>query len=120
MDLNLGLVPAFLTKLVGAPPLAFATQDAVILALLVGLGVGLGMAVGPSARRLVRRRRGAAGQAQDEALRDPIRRSRAGLGEDPIVMALGVRDDEAARARRRRRTIGAGLHTPPGESPPPT
>jgi len=120
MDPDIGLhVTATLAALPGAPPLAFAAEDALLVALLVGLGAAVGLAVGAGATWLLRRRREAVKPPPDRVERRPIRPSRAQLTEDPIVVALGIGHDEAERARRRRRRIGAGLHTPPNDSPPP-
>ena len=116
----LSIIPATDAALIGAPSFAFTAEDGLLVALLVGLGVAIGMVASAAATRLLRRRR-AAGQRRDEApVRRQVRRSRAGMSEDPIVMALGISQDEDVRARRRQRPIGAGLHTPPGDSPPPT
>ena len=114
MDPDIAPLSATLAALLGAPLLAFTSADAI----LVGLGVVVGLAVGAGATRFVQHRRSA--EEPPELERRPIRPSRAGLAEDPIVVALGVKDDEAVRARRRRRPIGTGLHAPPGDSPPPT
>jgi len=119
MDPDIGLTfPATVAAaLAGAPPLAFAAADAPFVALLVALGVAVGVVIGAGATHLMHRRRDAS--RPDEVVRSPIRRSRAGHTEDPIVVAL-VGGDNDARARRRRRPIGSGMHRPPGESPPPT
>lgn len=119
MDPGILPIPAIAAALTGAPPLAFATADALVVALIVGVGAGAGLVARAVTARVVRHRRGAAHSLAD-AERRPIQPSRVGLAEDPIVTALGVGGDEAVRARRRRRPIGSGLHTPPGESPPPT
>jgi hypothetical protein len=118
MDPDIGLhVAATLAALPGAPPFAFAAEDALLVTLLVGLGA----AVGAGGTWLLRRRREAVRPPPDDVERRPIRPSRVELTEDPIVVALGIGLDQAERARRRRRRpIGAGLHTPPNDAPPPT
>jgi hypothetical protein len=113
-------VPAILAALLEAPLPAFMAEDALLVAMLVGLGAAVGMVVGAGTTRVVRHRRRSAASPDDGGPRRPIRRPGVELTEDPIVVALGVGGDEATRARRRRRPIGTGLHTPPGESPPPT
>jgi len=120
MDPDIGLtVPATLAALLGAPPLAFAAGDAILVALLAGIGMAVGTVVWAGASSVLRRRRAAEARHDDEPR--PVRPLRVGLTEDPIVAAMGVGDDSTKRARRRRRPIGAGLHTPPGgASPPPT
>jgi len=121
MDPDIGThVTATLAALTGAPPFAFAAEDALLVTLLVGLGAAVGMAVGAGAIWLRRRRRDAVKPPPDDVQRRPIRPSRVGLTEDPIVVALGIGPDEAETARRRRRPIGAGLHTPPNDSRPRT
>ena len=119
MDPDIASLSATLAALLGAPLLAFTGADATLVVVLVGLGFVVGLALGAGATRYVQYRRRTE-EPPELKRRRPIRPSRAGLAEDPIVVALGVKDDESGRARRRRRPIGTGLHAPPGDSPPPT
>jgi len=101
--------------LLGAPLLASAADDVVLVAVVIAAASVIAVAVSLVASRLGREREGAAPPGGVER-----RTARPRLADDPIVAALGIGDDEALRARRRRRPIGGRLNSPPGDSPPPT
>ena len=101
----------------GAPPLASAADDIVLVAMVIAAAAVIAVAVSVLAPRLGRGREH--GGPPDGIERRAARPTGGRLADDPIVAALGIGDDEALRARRRRRPIG-GLNSPPGDSPPPT
>ena len=104
--------------LLGAPLLASAADDVVLVVAIIAAATVIAVAASAVAPRLGRGRE--AGIPPGGVERRTIRPSPAGLSDDPIVAALGLGDDEALRARRRRRPIGGSLNSPPGDSPPPT
>ena len=110
----------FSAALPGAPLLASAADDVVLVAAVIAAAAGIAVAISVIAPRLGRGRGREEGIAPGGVERRTIRPSPAGLADDPIVAALGLGDDEALRARRRRRPIGGSLNSPPGDSPPPT
>ena len=102
--------------LLGAPLLASAADDVVLVAVVIGVAAVIAVAASVAVPRLARDRDDGIPPGGVER-----RTARSGaLADDPIVAALGLGDDEALRARRRRRPIGGGLSSPPGDSPPPT
>ena len=114
-----GVAPALESSaaLLGAPLLASAADDVVLVAAVIAAAAMIAVAVGVAAPRLGRDREvGPPGGVERRTVRSPS----AGLADDPIVAALGLGDDDALRARRRRRPIGGSLNSPPGDSPPPT
>lgn len=115
-----GIVSALesVAALSGAPLLASAADDVVFVAVVVGAAAVIAVAVSVVGPRLGRERDD--GTPPGGVERRAARSARAGLAEDPIVAALGLGDDEALRARRRRPPIAGRLNSPPGDSPPPT
>jgi hypothetical protein len=115
-----GLVSALAScaALSGAPLLASAADDVVLVAVVIGAAAVIAVAVSVVGPRLARERHH--GTPPGGVERRAVRSAGAGLAEDPIVAALGLGDDEALRARRRRRPVGGHLNSPPGDSPPPS
>ena len=101
----------------GAPLLASAADDVVLVAVVIAAAAVIAIAVSVVGSRLGRERHDGTPPGGVERR---ARSAGAGLAEDPIVAALGLGDGEALRARRRRPPIAGRLNSPPGDSPPPT
>lgn len=118
MIAGIASTPESSAALLWAPLLAFGAEDVLLVTVVIGAAAVIAVAVSLAAPRLGRRRD--EGSAPDGVERRAVGRSNVRLADDPIIAALGLGDDDALRGRRRRRTIGGRLESPPGDSAPPT